>query len=64
MPLENLNLARRVMIETFYFPIKKPNFNKQWNCFTNQINWKPTQNCVLCELISKDTSSIAPRYVI
>ena len=37
-------------IPTFYHPLKKPNFNKQWICFVNQINWKSTQYSVLSEL--------------
>ena len=28
MPLENLKLARRVMIGIFHFPIRKPDLNK------------------------------------
>ena len=50
MPPENLKVASRVMIATFHFPIKNPDPNKQWNCFVNGINLKPTQNFVLFEL--------------
>ena len=38
------------MIGTFHFPIKKPDLNKQLNCFVNRINMKPTQKCFLFEL--------------
>ena len=38
MPLENLKLDRRVMIGVFPIPIKKPDFNKQWNRLLNRIN--------------------------
>ena len=37
-------------IATFLFSIKKPDYNKQWIGFVNQINWEPAQHSVLWEL--------------
>ena len=63
MSLENLKLARRVMIGTFHILIKNPDLSKQWNCFVNRTNKKPTQNLSFSSFILKVISSIAPRYV-
>ena len=54
MPPENLKVPSRVMIATFHFPMKNPDPNKQWSCFANRINMKPTQNFVLFELDFED----------
>ena len=42
-------------IATFLFSIKKPDYNKQWIRFVNQVNWEPAQHSVLWELDFKES---------
>ena len=42
-------------IATFLFSIKKPDYNKQWIRFVNQVNWEPAPHSVLWELDFKES---------